>query len=297
MLLTPHIVRTHELTEDDLAPIYIGTQQNLGLGGPPPLIAPQPDEPPAAAPPPAPAPARSRRAAARTRAAAGRRRRWRAADQPAGAAGNVARAELPAAAAAGGRPPAPAPAGRRRPTPPPATAAPPTTAVPSPAPTPVAPPRPPRDVAAASAERARAARRRAADAGDHHAAAGDPRGERAVHGAALDQQRVAAVDDDADADLRPDVLRVRTVQEGSFMRQGGVTATFTPHIDAVAGRVDITITRSGDQTGASGTGLLAALLFDAVGPGTSTLTVSGVASTPEGAPIGLQFTPVTVTVR
>ena len=45
MLLTPHIVRTHELTADDLSPIYIGTQQNLGLGGPPPLIAPAPDEP------------------------------------------------------------------------------------------------------------------------------------------------------------------------------------------------------------------------------------------------------------
>ena len=38
------------------------------------------------------------------------------------------------------------------------------------------------------------------------------------------------------------------------MRQGGVTATFTPRIDAVAGRVDIAITRSGDQAGASGTG-------------------------------------------
>ena len=30
MLLTPHIVRTHELTAEDLAPIYIGTQQNVG---------------------------------------------------------------------------------------------------------------------------------------------------------------------------------------------------------------------------------------------------------------------------
>ena len=41
MLLTPHIVRTHELRQQDVNPIYIGTQQNLGLGGPPPLIAPQ----------------------------------------------------------------------------------------------------------------------------------------------------------------------------------------------------------------------------------------------------------------
>ena len=56
MLLTPHIVRTHELTADDLAPIYIGTQQNIGLGGPPPLIAPAPD-----APAPAPAAAAARR--------------------------------------------------------------------------------------------------------------------------------------------------------------------------------------------------------------------------------------------
>ncbi len=49
MLLTPHIVRNHEITEDDLRPIYIGSQQNLGVGGPPPLIAPPPAaEPPAA---------------------------------------------------------------------------------------------------------------------------------------------------------------------------------------------------------------------------------------------------------
>ncbi len=40
MLLTPRIIRTHQLTAEDLAPIYMGTQQNVGLGGPPPLIAP-----------------------------------------------------------------------------------------------------------------------------------------------------------------------------------------------------------------------------------------------------------------
>src|SRR5207237_4629382 len=55
MLLTPHIVRTHEITESDLKPIYIGSQQNLGVGGPPPLIAvpepaaPAPPQPAAAA--------------------------------------------------------------------------------------------------------------------------------------------------------------------------------------------------------------------------------------------------------
>jgi hypothetical protein len=95
----------------------------------------------------------------------------------------------------------------------------------------------------------------------------------------------------------PNTLRVRTVQDGTFMRQGGVTATFTPRIDNATGRVDVAIARSADPAGASGSGLLAALLFDAVGPGNSLIQVSGIASTPEGAPVNLQFSPVTVTVR
>jgi hypothetical protein len=97
--------------------------------------------------------------------------------------------------------------------------------------------------------------------------------------------------------FNPNVLRVRQVQDGSFMRQGGVAASSTPRIDAAAGRVDIAITRTADSAGASGTGLLSSLLVDAVGPGTSTIQISGVANTPEGAPIALQFTPVSVTVR
>ena len=43
MLLTPHIVRTHRLTQEDVGPIHIGTQGNLGVTGPPPRIAPRPD--------------------------------------------------------------------------------------------------------------------------------------------------------------------------------------------------------------------------------------------------------------
>jgi hypothetical protein len=81
------------------------------------------------------------------------------------------------------------------------------------------------------------------------------------------------------------------------MRQGGVTASFTPRIDAAAGRVDIAVARTADLSGASGAGLLSALLFDAVGPGSTVIQVSGVASTPEGGPVTLNFNPVTVTVR
>jgi hypothetical protein len=97
--------------------------------------------------------------------------------------------------------------------------------------------------------------------------------------------------------FNPNVLRVRNVQDGTFMRQGGVATSFTPRIDVASGRVDIAVARTGDQTGASGAGLIAALLFDAVGPGSSIIQASGVASTPEGGPVTLQFSPVTVTVR
>src|SRR5207248_7011878 len=54
MLLTPHIIRTQEITEENLRPIYIGSQgaagAGLAVGGPPPLIAPPPENPPVADP-------------------------------------------------------------------------------------------------------------------------------------------------------------------------------------------------------------------------------------------------------
>ena len=65
----------------------------------------------------------------------------------------------------------------------------------------------------------------------------------------------------------PALLRPRMVTEGGFMRSGGSNATFTNQIGN--GRVDITIVRSADSTGATGTGLLGAVLFDAIAPGTS----------------------------
>lgn len=82
------------------------------------------------------------------------------------------------------------------------------------------------------------------------------------------------------------------------MRTGGVAATFTQQVDAVAGRIDIAIVRPGDPTGVAGTGLLGAILFDAVGGGPANLTVTGSASGPRGTPVPLQFAPApTVTVR
>ena len=90
-------------------------------------------------------------------------------------------------------------------------------------------------------------------------------------------------------------LRVRSVQEGGFMRSGGVTTGFSQQVSG--NRIDITITRAGDVTGATGTGLLAAILFDAVEAGATTLTLSGSATGPGGVAMGLRFTPVTITLQ
>jgi general secretion pathway protein D len=95
----------------------------------------------------------------------------------------------------------------------------------------------------------------------------------------------------------PAVVRVSSVQEGSFMRQGGSNAAFTQQVDPAAGRIDIAITRPGDQLGAVGTGLLAAVLFEPVAPGTATLNMSGVGTIVGGAAAPLVFTPATVTVK
>ena len=81
------------------------------------------------------------------------------------------------------------------------------------------------------------------------------------------------------------------------MRSGRHAVVVHTEDRRVAGRVDIVVTRTGDQIGASGAGLLASLLFDAVGPGNSLIQVSGVATAPDGSPLPLQFSPVTVTVR
>ncbi len=97
--------------------------------------------------------------------------------------------------------------------------------------------------------------------------------------------------------FNPAVLRVRSVQEGNLLRQGGVQATFTQKIDAAAGRVDVAVVRPGDVLGVSGTGVVAALLVDVVAAGSSTITVNGVGTLAGGGAAPLQFQAVTITVK
>ena len=314
MLLTPRIVRTHELTAEDVSPIYIGTQQNIGLSGPPQLIAPAPaPAPDAAAPatgtavpttiapspstPGAPAPGAARPPVASDPGA-----------QP---------ANRPAPPGTFPVPTMPTPAPQPGAQPPPAGVVPPATAPPAgtPADPTTAPPQagtgapagsgtgapgataPPRDATTLPQPTDPVATATPAQVivtvpGTVFQIAGGPY---TVPVSINNASRVSTIS--LSITFNPNVLRVRTVQDGTFMRQGGIGASFTPRIDAATGRVDVVIARTADQAGASGAGLLAALLFDAVGQGGSMIQVSGVANTPEGAGVPIQFSPVTVTVR
>jgi general secretion pathway protein D len=297
MLLTPHIVRTHEITEADLRPIFIGSQQNLGIGGPPPLIAPQQPEsaaPPAAAAAPVP---------------------------PGGVAPSQPAGSIPT-----GNPPVRGPNGQVLVPPPGSTSVPgmvlppqtaPTVTQPAPTPPPAAVEPQPQPPAAPTAP--------LTPAGTPAAATGTPAaatpaavpttspgigsaqilisppgptfrvggGPYTVPLLISDASRISTITLTLIFD--PTKLRVTSVQEGSFLRAGGVPVVFTQAVNG--NRVDITLSRSADATGASGTGVLAALLFNAIAPGSVTLTLSGTATGPGGTAMGLRFAPVTVTVQ
>ena len=254
MLLTPRIVRTHELTQADISPIHIGTQRNIGLSGPPPLIATPP-------------------------------------------------------AGSGGGPPAPV-------TPPTLD---PDTQAPAPEPAPVDTPTPP--VLEPQPDPAQAILD-LLESPDAALVTTDPTlppavAEPAVGGTVIVTPpglellvgagpytvpiSISGVSQLSTLTLSlgfdPTLLRVSTVQEGSFMRQGTAEVTFTQQVDGTSGRIDLTLTRMGDLTGASGSGLLAAVVFEAIAPGTTALTPNGLGLTPQGAPLFLTFTPVTVTTR
>jgi Flp pilus assembly secretin CpaC len=265
MLLTPRIVRSHELTATDLAPIYIGPQSNFALGGgPPPLIGgPPPGEPPiviGGKPEPPPAPTLQ---------------------VPAGTT------PIPGFTTPPPAPPAPTPV------PPPAT---PTVPTPEPVPVPTPPrdPVPPATPAPSTPLPATTGGGRITLAApvEMRVGAGPYTVPISITGAArLNTLSLSLT-------YNPAVVRLRSVQEGTFMRQGGITPTFTSQNDSSAGRVDVVITRPNDQTGAVGSGLLAAILFEPVAPGSTTINISGVGTVAgTGAAAALQFSPVTIPVK
>lgn len=282
MLLTPRIVRSHQLSANDLSPIYIGTQGNMAVGGPPPIFGGGND---AAVPPPAPTPAPA------------------APPVPPGTPMMV-----PGSAAAPQIPPGSSPIPGTttslfgtpvQPAPPPPAAAtafpqlqpPPQQAAAPPDPPPAAPEPRPGSPLAGSTLPAPAQVLVSPPTTELRVGGGPYLVPISVSGAT----RLSTVS--LSLTFNPAVLRVRTVQEGSLMRQGGVQATFTQKVDAAGGRVDIAVVRGTDVLGASGTGMVAAIMFDAVAPGTSPLALSGVGTLAGAGAAPLQFQPVTVTVK
>ena len=211
MLLTPRIVRTHELTQQDVSPIFIGTQQNMGVTGPPPLIAPVD----AAVP------------------------------HPADAAGDGV-AATPAPGFVSGA-----------------------------------------DATTPGAQVV------IVPAAGSEVALGSEGYMVPISISGASQLSTLSLSLTFD----PGVLRVSTIQEGSFMQQGSVGVTFAQDVNPETGRIDLALTRTGDRTGAAGSGLVASVVFEPVAQGASILSPSGLGLTPAGAPLALSFEPTTVSVR
>ena len=278
ILLTPRIVRTQELSLQDVSPIFIGTQQSLGLGGPPPLIGgtasdggqtqaviTQP-----AVTPPVPTPP------------------FPAAGQPSAAPGGgvvvvpPGSSQIPGTTTLPAAPAQPAPAAPQGPssllTPPGQSA-----------PLAAQPGAPTAGAAVAAPAVVTGGQIILSPPGpEFRVGAGPYTVPVSISGASL----VSGVS--LTVTFNPSAVRVRAVQEGSFMRTGGIAATFTQQVDPASGRIDIAIMRTGDPTGVAGTGLLSAILFDAIGGGSANLAVTGAATGPRGTTIPLQFAPVPV---
>lgn len=76
------------------------------------------------------------------------------------------------------------------------------------------------------------------------------------------------------------ILEVSSVSEGDFFKQGASTFFSGGSIDNVNGKInDVYITRTGTQTGVSGTGSIAEITFNTKNPGTSYLNLDDVKAT------------------
>jgi len=95
----------------------------------------------------------------------------------------------------------------------------------------------------------------------------------------------------------PAVVKDPSVTVGSFMGQGGVQSTFVPGIDSAGGRIDLAFARPTSATGATGTGLLAAVAFRAGDIGSTDIRISGVGTTSKGQSIPIEFSTGRLTVR
>ncbi len=313
MLLTPHIIRTQAITERNLQGIYIGTAQNPVIGGAPALLASGAEVPetqpagaqPAPAPPAPPIstqPYGTPGAALVGGAPVGRPTPQGTPVVPPGSSPIPGTVMMPPSqpaaqpqvqAAPPAQPTAQPPAQVAQPTPQLAQS-PAQQAIPVAAPTGVppqpAPPVPTGATAGAAPGPAQAQVTITTPGADWRVG----QGPYTVTLSASNLSRVSTIS--LTLTYNPAAVRIRSLQEGSFMRTGVSNTAFAHQEDQAAGRIDLTISRSGDVVGATGSGTLAAVIFEAAAPGTVSFRLSGVANGPGGG-IPLQFTPATVTVK
>ena len=308
MLLTPRIIRSHELRSTDLSPIYVGTQANMSLGGPPPAIFTVGVEGPGGpSGPSGPSGVSGPTGATGATGATGGTGYPPGLGvpsttpivpvMPTGSQG--AKPTLPPGSSPipgttttppGQPPPSPNPVQIFQPVPPPEPAPPPVTTPtpPSPAPPTPAPEKPP---PAGPSPAAQPARITVSPPVELRVGGGPYTVPISISGAS----RLSAVT--ISITYNPALVRVRNVQEGTFMRQGGVAPTFVPNVNQAEGRIDIVITRPGDQTGASTQGLLAAFIVEPLTAGSGTFAISGSGTLAGGGQANLQFAPAGITVR
>jgi type II secretory pathway component GspD/PulD (secretin) len=296
MLLTPRIIRSHDLRAADLSPIYIGTQSNMALTGPPSIIG-GPEAPDAAAGPagapvslavttdqPPPAQPAAMQPPATPVLPTG------STQQPVVPPGS---SPIPGMTTAPQAPATPPAAPQPQPTAPTAPPVAPT------APQPAAPAEPP--PAPAPSQSAGAQPPAVPAAGPARISLSPPSEMRVGSGPYTVPISIAGATRVSTLTLtityNPALVSVRNVQEGTFMRQGGIAAAFNSQVDEKSGRIDIVISRPGDKTGASTAGLLAAILVEPLAAGTGTLSLSGSATAPGGGAAALQFLPAGITVR
>jgi general secretion pathway protein D len=259
MLLTPRIVRTHELTPQDIGPIRIGTQSNLGLSGPPPLLA-APGSPAAA---------------------------------PAGAAPTAA-----PPAPTGAVPPPPNGGAAQANPPvrvnPPAPAVQPGAAVPSPAPAtaPVPAPAPGAAGGAAGAVGTQGSGQIVVSAPPEFRQGGGPY---TVPISITGASQISSVS--LTVTYNPAVLRITAAQEGTFLRAGGAAASsISSPIQRGPSRYRHHPAQRSDGCGRHRAARGARVRHDRAGQ--ANLNVTGSASGPNGAPVSLQFGPIpNVTVK
>jgi general secretion pathway protein D len=241
MVITPRIIRTHELTVNDLKPMFVGVGQNFGTGSVPPLISADAPPPPTLAPPGGQVPPPG---------------------QP-----------VPAAPGAQQTPPAGTPPGATPPR--------------APGVVPIQPVTPGVEATPPSQGRVVVA------------APATPFAVGAPYTVPIMienlSQPIGVVSLTVTYD--PAVLRAVTVSQGAHMQQGGATTTFAPKIDAAAGRVEIAIARPFNLPGASGSGVVAGISFEAVKPGTSAIGITGILTTTAGQTVSAQMVAASVTVK